>query len=134
MKDLDAFLFLKMLSTFLSSSFSERRLALFFKQVIFFLVSSKFLKLESLKVEVINDGNSEESRWNLDEHADLETMVEDEEEEETLKGKEMLFFSGGKAFWVVGALQGLLLGLKTISDFAFKAKEDAIQVVMTIVS
>ena len=77
MKDLDAFFLLKILSTFLSSSFSERRLALFFKQVIFFLVSSKFLELESLKVKVANDGNSDESRWNLDEHADLETMVED---------------------------------------------------------
>ena len=78
MKDLDAFLLLKMSSTFLSSSFSKRRLILFFKQVIFFLVSSKFLKLESLKVEVSNDGNSDESRWNLDEHVDLETIVEDE--------------------------------------------------------
>ena len=38
----------------------------------------------------------------------------------------MLLFSGGKAFWVGGALQGLLLGLKTFSDFAFEAKADAI--------
>ena len=62
----------------------------------------------------------------MDEHVDLETIVEDEEEEEMLKDKEMLFFSGGKAFWVGGALQGLLLGLKTFSDFAFDAKVDAI--------
>ena len=126
MKDLDAFLLLKIFSTFLSFSFSERRLILFFKQMIFFLVSSKFLKLEHLKVEVANVGNSDESRWNLDEDVDLETMLGDEEEEEMPKNKEVLFFSEGKAFWVGGALQGLLLGLKTFSDFAFDAKVDAI--------
>ena len=82
MKDLDAFLLLKMFSNFLSSSFSERRLILFFKQVIFFLVPSKFLRLEALKVGVANDGNSDESRWNLDEDVYLETMFESEEEKE----------------------------------------------------
>ena len=81
MKDLDAFLFLKVFSTFLSSSFSERRLIIFFKQAIFFLISSNVLKLESLKVKVANEGNSDESRWNLDEDVNLETMLEDEEEE-----------------------------------------------------
>ena len=126
MKHLDTFLLLKISSTFLSSSFSERRLILFFKQVIFFLVSPKFLKLESCKVKVANDENSDESRWNLDEDVDLETMFEDEVEKETPKDKEALFFSEGKAFWVGGALQGLLLGLKTFSDFAFEAKVDAI--------
>ena len=102
MKDLDAFLLLKMSSTFLSSSFSKRRLILFFKHVIFFLVSLNFLKLESRKVKVANDGNLDESRRNLDEDVDLETMLENEEEEEMLKDEEAmegdeLFFSEGKA-------------------------------------
>ena len=104
MKDLDAFLLWEMFSTFLSSSFSERRSILFFKQAIFFLVSSKFLKLESLKVKVANDGNSDESRRNLDEDVDLETMLENEEEEEMPKDKEVLFLSEGKDFWIGGAL------------------------------
>jgi len=42
------------------------------------------------------------------------------------KHKEVLLFSEGKAFWVGGAFQGLLLGLKTLSDFVFEAKVDAI--------
>ena len=57
---------------------------------------------------------------------DLETMLENEEEEEMPKDEEALFFSEGKALWVGGALQGLLLGLKTFSDVAFDAKVDAI--------
>ena len=97
MKDLYAFLLLKMSSTFLSSSFSKRRSILFFKQAIFFLVSLKFLKLESGKVKVANDGSLDESRRNLDEDVDLETMLEIEEEEEMLNDEEALFFSEGKA-------------------------------------
>jgi len=81
MKDFDTFLFLKMSSTFLSSSFSERRLILFFKQVIFLLISSNFLKLESIKVKGANEGSSDELRWSLDEDVDLEARFEGEEEE-----------------------------------------------------
>ena len=45
-----------------------------------------------------------------------------------------LFFRGGKVFSNCGAFEGLLLGLKTDSDFAFEVKEDAIRVEVMIAS
>ena len=43
-----------------------------------------------------------------------------------------LFLSGGEILLNSGALQGLLLGLKEVSDFALKAKLDAIRVEVKI--
>ena len=47
---------------------------------------------------------------------------------------EDFFLSDRKAFWVWGAFQGLLIGLKTDSDFALEVKVDAIKVEATIAS
>ena len=40
----------------------------------------------------------------------------------------------GKTSWVSGAFEGLLLGLKTDSDFTLEVKENAIKVEVTIAS
>ena len=45
-----------------------------------------------------------------------------------------LLLSEGKAFWVGGAFQSFILGLRAECDSAFEAKEDAIKVVATIAS
>ena len=50
------------------------------------------------------------------------------------KDDEGLLLSDEKVLWVGGAFQGLLLGLKTDSDFALEVKVDAIKVEVTIAS
>ena len=64
----------------------------------------------------------------------LATLFKDERGEGMSEDEERLLSSDGKAFWVRGHFQGLLLGLKTDSDLALEVKEDAIKVEVTIAS
>ena len=127
-KDLDPFLLQKISSTFIS-------LILFFKLLVLFSMSLNLLDLRSAssEVSVAEAGNSHEAKWNLNRDVNSETWFEGKEEEIS-EDEEGLLLSGGKTFLVGGAFQGLLLGLKTVSDSAFEAKEDAIKAEVAIAS
>ena len=120
--------------TFLSSNLASRIAILFFKLSILFLMFSNLLTLLSFGFSIAVEGNSHDSRWNLKSDVNLETRFEHDREECMAKDEEGLLLSGGKTFWVGGAFEGLLLGLRTEWDSSFEAKEDAIKVEATISS
>ena len=134
MKDFDPFFSLKRSSNFLLSKFFLQIEPLFLESIIFFLRCLSFFNLDSSEVKIADEGNSHESRRNLKSDVNLETWFEDNEEGCISKDAEGLFLSGGKTSWVGGAFEGLLLGLKTDSDFALEVKVDAIKVEATIAS
>jgi len=123
-----------MSSTFLFSNLATRIAILFFKLSIFFLMFSNLLTLLSSEVSIAVEGNSHDSRWNLKSDVNLETWFEHEREECMTKDEEGLLLSGGKTFWVGGAFEGLLLGLRIEWDSPFEGKEDAIKSEATIAS
>ena len=86
----------------------------------------------SFEVDVKDLGNSEELRRNENEDLKLGSKLGGgSKDEDRMEGDE-LFFKGGKVFSNCGSFEGLLLGLKTDSDFALDVRLDAIMVEVTI--
>ena len=131
MKDLDPLLFLKTFSTFLSSNSILKILSLFFKFVVFFWKPSNSSSSVSSKVKISDTGNLDESRKNWTKDENLGTKIEDGSKDggDWIKEAE-LFLNGGEILLKSGALQGLLLGLKEVSDFPLESKLDVIRVIV----